>query len=73
MLIPKCLDPPERAMRAEFGNLTGGLFSDVKRDADDTDKCAGENDRHEPAGDRCADRERVVKRPERGDRRVGGR
>ena len=67
---PHALNAPERAVRAELGDFTGGMFADVNRDGNDTDKRAHENHRHDPRRD-VSDAQRVIKRYDIVDRRAG--
>ena len=57
-------------MRAKLGNFAGGSFANVNGDANDTDKRAGEDQRHEP-GRNVPDTQGLVKGEEIVNRRAG--
>src|SRR5437773_8162687 len=63
-------NPPERPVRAKLGNFAGGSFANVNGDANDTDKRAGEDQRHEP-GRNVPDTQGLVKGEEIVNRRAG--
>src|SRR5207302_7694665 len=42
------LDPPERAVRAELGNLAGRFFADVNGNGDHAQKCPDKHECHQP-------------------------
>ena len=53
-------DPPERAVRAKFGNFARGLLADVNRDPDHADERSDKNNRHKPGGN-MPDPQRAIK------------